>query len=415
MAQNRYGNETATLTYYATGTVDYTESDVTDVPSGGGGGDSPHPINMGLLIFMYVTVFILAVVGNILVIMTLVHNKRMRTVTNVFLFSLAVSDVLFAIMCIPFTLVGNILQRFIFGAGVCKIVPYFQGVSVTVSVWTMVAISLERYHAICNPLSSRIWQTKRHAYRAIAAVWILGFLLFIPTIVFTKLIPLNEEDYMCREVWPHEIFKKVILTSIFVILMVIPLLTMAIAYGLIIFELRQGMVSEKRVTKSEKEENGTPLSENITKLGDTEDSAMMTTSGAVAKKTKIKESRHVARSTSTSDAKKRVVKMLIVIVILFFICWSPSWCLLMWSVYDEINAFTKISPVEIAFVKWMTYVSACVNPIVYCFMNKKFRQGFLEAFGCCGVKREKVPNNTFVSGGDSRYQSTRRQTEVCSV
>ena len=89
------------------------------------------------------------------------------------------------------------------------------GVSVTVSVWTMVAISLERYHAICNPLSSRIWQTKRHAYRAIAAVWILGFLLFIPTIIFTKLIPLNEDQtqHMCREVWPHVIFKKVILVS----------------------------------------------------------------------------------------------------------------------------------------------------------------------------------------------------------
>ncbi len=157
---------------------------------------------------------------------------------------------------------------------------------------------------------------------------------------------------------------------------------------------------------TEKEENGTPLTENITKLGDAEDSAMITTSGSVAKKAKINESRHVARSTSTSDAKKRVVKMLIVIVILFFICWAPSWCLLMWAVFDQEAAYGKISPVEIAFVKWLTYASACVNPIVYCFMNKKFRQGFLEAFGCCGSPREKAP----VSGGDSRYQSTRRQT-----
>lgn len=124
--------ETATVTYYATGTADYTDIGITDDMNGlmgngtGGPQDAPNHLKW-LLIFLYIVIFILAVVGNILVIMTLVHNKRMRTVTNVFLFSLAVSDVMFAIVCIPFTLVGNILQRFIFGAGICKIVPYFQG------------------------------------------------------------------------------------------------------------------------------------------------------------------------------------------------------------------------------------------------------------------------------------------------
>ena len=165
---------------------------------------------------------------------------------------------------------------------------------------------------------------------------------------------------------------------------------------------------------TERRENGTPLTENITKLGDAEESTtMIATSGGgsvKAKKKKRKESPTVARSTSTSDAKKRVVKMLIIIVILFFLCWFPSWCLLMWSVYDPKNAFQKISSVEIAFIKWLTYVSACVNPIVYCFMNKKFRQGFFDAFGCCCYSNKDKVANPFVSGADSRYQSTRRQT-----
>ena len=47
----------------------------------------------------------------------------------------------------------------------CIFILLFAGISVTVSVWTMVVISLERYHAICHPLSSRIWQTKAHAYK----------------------------------------------------------------------------------------------------------------------------------------------------------------------------------------------------------------------------------------------------------
>lgn len=84
-------------------------------------------VNIYLLICIYIIIFLLAVIGNILVIVTLVQNKRMRTVTNIFLLSLSVSDLLFAILCMPFTLVGNILQRFIFGEGICKIIPYFQG------------------------------------------------------------------------------------------------------------------------------------------------------------------------------------------------------------------------------------------------------------------------------------------------
>lgn len=68
-----------------------------------------------------------AVVGNILVILTLVQNKRMRTVTNVFLLNLAVSDLLLGVFCMPFTLVGSLLRNFVFGELMCKLIPYLQG------------------------------------------------------------------------------------------------------------------------------------------------------------------------------------------------------------------------------------------------------------------------------------------------
>eukprot|EP00106_Octopus_bimaculoides_P004370 XP_014771812.1 PREDICTED: neuropeptide Y receptor type 2-like [Octopus bimaculoides] len=79
-----------------------------------------------ILIPPYIAIFLLAVVGNLLVILTLVQNKRMRTVTNVFLLNLSISDLLLAVFCMPFTLIPVLLRNFIFGATMCVLIRYLQ-------------------------------------------------------------------------------------------------------------------------------------------------------------------------------------------------------------------------------------------------------------------------------------------------
>lgn len=78
-------------------------------------------------IICYVTILLLAIIGNTLVILTLIQNRRMRTITNLFLLNLAVSDVLLGVLCMPITLVGTLLRDFIFGEVMCKLLPYLQG------------------------------------------------------------------------------------------------------------------------------------------------------------------------------------------------------------------------------------------------------------------------------------------------
>ncbi|XP_054871298.1 cholecystokinin receptor type A-like [Amphiprion ocellaris] len=98
-----------------------------------------------LRILLYCLIFFLSVFGNLLIIVVLTVNKRMRTVTNTFLLSLAVSDLMMAIFCMPFTLIPSILKDFIFGAAMCKIVSYLMGISVSISTFSLVAIANERY------------------------------------------------------------------------------------------------------------------------------------------------------------------------------------------------------------------------------------------------------------------------------
>jgi hypothetical protein len=98
---------------------------VTYVSNVGGGGG--RPLSGEVRIPLYSIIFFLAVAGNTLVIVTLAQNRRMRTVTNVFLINLSVSDLLLAVFCMPFTLIPTLLQNFIFGKAMCILIRYMQG------------------------------------------------------------------------------------------------------------------------------------------------------------------------------------------------------------------------------------------------------------------------------------------------
>lgn len=60
-------------------------------------------------ILAYFFIFLLCMVGNILVCLIVLENHRMRTVTNLFILNLAISDLLVGIFCIPTTLVDNLI------------------------------------------------------------------------------------------------------------------------------------------------------------------------------------------------------------------------------------------------------------------------------------------------------------------
>jgi cholecystokinin A receptor/cholecystokinin-like receptor len=75
--------------------------------------------------------------------------------------------------------------------------------------------------------------------------------------------------------------------------------------------------------------------------------------------------------------------MLFVVVIEFFICWTPMYVMNTWFLFDRDTAQKHVSPGAMNFIHLLAYASSITNPITYCFMNQKFRKGFLMAFSCC--------------------------------
>lgn len=113
-----------------------------------------------IVYFMYISIFIFALLGNGIVCYIVYSSPRMKTVTNYFIVNLAVGDILLTLFCVPFSFFSIlILQYWPYGTILCHLVNYCQAVSVLVSAYTLVAISVDRYSAILWPLRPRI--TKR--------------------------------------------------------------------------------------------------------------------------------------------------------------------------------------------------------------------------------------------------------------
>uniref|UniRef100_A0A4W4DRP2 Gastrin/cholecystokinin type B receptor n=1 Tax=Electrophorus electricus TaxID=8005 RepID=A0A4W4DRP2_ELEEL len=320
-------------------------------------------------ILLYSLIFLLSVFGNLLIIVVLAVNKRI--------------DLMTALFCMPFTLIPNLLGDFIFGAAMCKIVAYLMGISVSISTFSLMAIAIERYSAICNPLKSRAWQTRSHAYRVIAVTWVLSFLIMTPYPVFSTLIrytkPNNLTGHMC-------LISSACILLLFV-LFFIPGVVMIVAYGLISRELYRGMRFEMDQRKVQFTNNGTAsvLSDDgdgcyiqVSKRPSSmEMSAITLTSSAKVERLRSNT------SETTLMAKKRVIRMLIVVVTVFFVCWMPLYSANTWKAFHPPSAKRALSGAPISFIHLLSYTSACVNPVIYCFMNKRFRKALLTTFACC--------------------------------
>lgn len=402
--------------------------------------DRPQPSKewqSAVQILLYSFIFLLSVLGNTLVITVLIRNKRMRTVTNIFLLSLAVSDLMLCLFCMPFNLIPNLLKDFIFGSAVCKTTTYFMGTSVSVSTFNLVAISLERYGAICRPLQSRVWQTKSHALKVIAATWCLSFTIMTPYPIYSNLVPFtknnNQTANMCRFLLPSDAMQQFWQTFLLLILFLLPGIVMVVAYGLISLELYQGIkfdASQKKLAKEKRLSGGGGGSGGGS--GRYEDSdgcylqksrpprklelQQLSTSSSGGRVSRVRSS----SSAANLIAKKRVIRMLMVIVVLFFLCWMPIFSANAWRAYDTASAEKHLSGTPISFILLLSYTSSCVNPIIYCFMNKRFRLGFMATFPCCpnpgppGVRGEagEEEDGRTVRASLSRYSYSHMSTSA---
>lgn len=86
--------------------------------------------------------------------------------------------------------------------------------------------------------------------------------------------------------------------------------------------------------------------------------------------------------------KKRVIKMLFVVVLEFFICWTPLYIINTMALFDPKVIYQNLGYTAISFLQLLAYSSSCCNPITYCFMSHGFRKAFVNLFRCLRQNRQ---------------------------
>ncbi|CAG5133550.1 unnamed protein product, partial [Candidula unifasciata] len=154
----------------------------------------PYDVPTGLiclLAFLYGSISVLTVIGNGLVILVIVKNMRMHTVTNIFISNLAVADVIIGLFSIPFQFQAALLQRWVLANFMCSLAPFVQVISVNVSIFTLTVIAVDRYIAVIHPFKAGC--SKRSAAIIISVIWTVGIGVAVPVQQFywVEYIPEN--------------------------------------------------------------------------------------------------------------------------------------------------------------------------------------------------------------------------------
>ena len=127
---------------------------------------------------------VVAILGNLLTFYAVYRNHRLRTIPNMFLIALALSDILMSTICIPFTVASLFHGRWIFGDTVCRWQAFDIFTFGTSSVGTMAAIAVSRYFCVVNREKYPSLFKKQRSVMYIFFVWCLALVGSVPILVF---------------------------------------------------------------------------------------------------------------------------------------------------------------------------------------------------------------------------------------
>ncbi|XP_066533582.1 trace amine-associated receptor 4-like [Hoplias malabaricus] len=290
-------------------------------------------VKAGMYIFMLSTI-LLTVLGNLLVIISISHFKHLQCPTNFIILSLALVDCLLGCLIMPFSMVRSVEGCWFLGDIVCKVHSGLDMSLCMISIMHLCLVSIERYLAICEPLTYKMTVTNTNVVVCVSIAWLIPF-MYSFGIVFSNVNTLGLDVLMlnscvgnCALVFNKQWAVLGSFTNFF-----IPGAIMSSLY------LKIFHVANKQA-KIISDMMAITLNE--------------------------------MKSHSSEQRERKAAKTLAIVMGAFLICWLPFFIA---TITDPFIEF--LTPVVVFdTLVWFGYFNSAFNPLIYGFFYPRFRKAF---------------------------------------
>ncbi|KAK1170753.1 neuromedin-B receptor [Acipenser oxyrinchus oxyrinchus] len=292
---------------------------------------------------IYIIIITVGLLGNITLIKIFITNSAMRSVPNIFISSLAAGDLLLLVTCVPVDASRYFFEEWIFGTVACKLIPVIQLTSVGVSVFTLTALSADRYKAIVNPMDIQKSSAVLWTCLKAVAIWIISVLLAIPEAIFSQVVHISDNNVSFTACVPYplseELHPKIHSVMIFMVYFIVPLTIISVYY----YHIARTLIKSAHNMPGEFSE-------------------------------------HTKRQMET---RKRLAKIVLVFVGLFALCWFPNHVLYMYRSFNYREIDSSLAHLVITLLaRVLSFSSSCVNPFALYLLSESFRRHFNSHLHC---------------------------------
>ncbi|XP_061559656.1 neuromedin-B receptor [Phycodurus eques] len=346
---------------------------------GGGGEWSSYAAVRGVMTTAYTLIVLVGVLGNVTLLKIFVSTSAMRSVPNIFISSLAAGDLLLLVTCVPVDAFRFFSDDWMLGEAACKLLPAVQLTSVGVSVFTLTALSADRYKAIVKPMDIQTSSAILWTCLKAAAIWLLSVLLAIPEAVFSQVVSMQgqrgTENVTFANCVPYPLsdqtHPKVHAVILFLVYFLFPLTVISVYY----YHIARTLMHSAHDMPGEVSE-------------------------------------HTKRQMET---RKRLAKIVLVFVALFAVCWLPNHVLYLYRSfhYQQVD-LSLVHLLLTLLARILSFSSSCVNPFALYLLSDSFRRHFNSQLRCGNVRPDRQASYQH-STSHIRLTSIKRATPTIAM
>ncbi|XP_028658835.2 melatonin receptor type 1A-A [Erpetoichthys calabaricus] len=286
--------------------------------------DRPPWVATTLGSFLIFTI-VVDILGNLLVIVSVYRNKKLRNAGNIFVVSLAIADLVVAIYPYPLVLTSIFHNGWNLGYAHCQISGFLMGISVIGSIFNIMGIAINRYCYICHSLKYDKLYSDKNSLCYVILIWVLTVIAIVPNL-FVGSLQYDARVYSCTFM---QSVSSVYTIAIVFFHFILPIMIVTYCYmriWILVIQVRKRVKPEIRP----------------------------------------KLSSHDVRNFVT----------MFVVFVLFAVCWAP---LNFIGLAVAVNSGKKVPRIpEWLFVAsyFMAYFNSCLNAIIYGLLNQNFRREY---------------------------------------